>query len=626
MNTSTLKIEQTREQKTVTFHLSGDLLNDSVPPLAYQIEKAEAEGLEAVYLDLAQLGWLDSRAVGALVGWHRHFSLKEIEFRLLNVRGKPLQVLEVCNLTTLFNIGPAPADKGAIIRGQREALWKSHEYVEQLLAALGEGLIGVDPEGRILFANAAAERPLGRNEAELLGRFLGEAVRPVDKAGETLQIEQHPLLQITRGSTEVFHDEIYLGTRERGPVPFSVAVTPILQTQQLVGAVIGLLDITDRKRAEEAMLRVSRMEATATLAGGIAHEFNNLMVGVLGNSELLQMQYAQQSEVAAMLDVISQSAQRAGELAQQMLAFARGGKWQPKIINLNETLQRTLRLQERAFPPRIHVECDIEPDLWNIRADAAQLSQVVMNLCLNAVEAIEGGGRIILSTRNVEIDSGFAELHPHLSPGRHVCLSVRDTGSGMSPETLARVFEPFFTTKLQGRGMGLAAVYGIIRHHGGHITAFSKAGQGAEFKFYLPAAEGEITAPPRPERERLTGTETILVIDDEEIVLDITKKLLENFGYRVLLACNGQEAVDIAQRFEGEIHLAVLDMSMPTMGGAEVYPLLRKVRPELKVMICSGYELDTASQALLDAGACAFIQKPFRGESLGRQIRSILDD
>lgn len=380
------------------------------------------------------------------------------------------------------------------------------------------------------------------------------------------------------------------------------------ETVQVFGTI---MDITERKRGERAMLEASRLEVTATLAGGVAHDLNNLMVGVMGNAEVLRDDLTGRPEAEAMLAHIRESAQRAGDLAQQLLAFARGGKFSPVPLSLNEIVEETLRFQDAFVPPEVQIERYIEPELWTVGADRAQMGQVVTNLCMNAVEAIEGNGRIVVSTRNVEIDESFAQPRPGLSPGQYAYLSVEDTGCGMDEETRARVFEPFFSTKFQGRGLGLAAVHGIVENHGGHISVFSEVGRGTTFEIHLAATEAE----PKPRRGSepplLTGAETVLLIDDEPVVVTVTQKMLERLGYRVLTATDGEEAVQLARSFDDDIHLAILDMGMPVMSGAEAYPLLMKAKPSMKVVVCSGYEQDKAAQALLDAGASAFVQKPF---------------
>jgi PAS domain S-box-containing protein len=391
-------------------------------------------------------------------------------------------------------------------------------------------------------------------------------------------------------------------------------------------AEIGTIrDITESKYAEKAVQAASRMEATSTLAGGIAHRFNNLMVGVLGNAELLQTSFAGNPDADRMLDSIIQCAQQAGELAHQMLAFARGGKYEPRVFNLNQTIDEMLRFEGRSFPPRVRIECHSEPDLWGIVADPLQMKQVVMNLSLNAVEAIPEMGRVVIRTRNVELDEMSVRTCPGLKPGRYVCLSVEDDGRGMSPEIKTRVFEPFFTTKFQGRGLGLAAAYGIVKNHEGHITVESEEGVGATFRVYLPATAAA-EPPPKPAPPSARSGETILVVDDEEMVLDVTREILERAGYRVLCARHGREAVELAQSYAGEIHLTLLDMGMPVMGGAEAFPLLILARPKMKVIIATGYELDPAAQAILDAGANTFVHKPFRAHELAVRVRVALDN
>jgi CheY-like chemotaxis protein len=252
------------------------------------------------------------------------------------------------------------------------------------------------------------------------------------------------------------------------------------------------------------------------------------------------------------------------------------------------------------------------------------MSQVVMNLSINAVEAIEDKGTITIATRNLLVEDSSPQQLPALNPGAYVRLSVSDTGKGMTQETVAHIFEPFYTTKFQGRGLGLAAAYGIVKNHGGHLVVSSELGQGSTFTVYLPVSEKQPRLPKTQTPRSAVGEETILVIDDEPVVLEVTREILERLGYRILCAHDGQEAVEIAQSYEEDIHVAVLDMGMPVMGGAQAYPLLMKARPNLKVLISSGYELDPAAQALLDAGASAFIQKPFRAHVLATTVRKAL--
>lgn len=271
---------------------------------------------------------------------------------------------------------------------------------------------------------------------------------------------------------------------------YQTSVSPLRDSQDEIVGVVGVgRDITANKRAEEAMLRASRLETAATLAGGIAHKINNLMTAAMGYAELVQQQLNDRPDLFKMLATISQSAQQAGDLAQQMLAFAHKGKYLPQPLNLNNTVREVLDLQQRTLPAGIQIEPDLAPDLWTVEADPTQMSQIVLNLLTNAVEAIEDEGKITIVTKQVTVDENLDESLPNLAFGQYVCLSMTDSGHGMSPETLARVFEPFFTTKFQGRGMGLAATFGIVENHGGHISLTSQPGEGTTCKVYLPAIQ-----------------------------------------------------------------------------------------------------------------------------------------
>ncbi len=384
-------------------------------------------------------------------------------------------------------------------------------------------------------------------------------------------------------------------------------------------------DVTERKRAEESLLQRSRLDATATLAGGVAHDLNNLMVGVLGNADLLRRNLATDSDAVDMLDQILDAGQQAGRLAQQLLSFSRPTQPKTEIVDLGDTIAETLRIQQGSLQPRITVERDCDPATWKVQADPAQMVQVLMNLCINAAESIEGDGRIQVRLRNVELPDEAAHQQPNVTPGPYVLLSVQDDGTGIEASVRDRIFEPFFSTKQQGRGLGLAAAYGIVKGHGGDIVVSSPPAGGATFEVYLP---GAVDAPGRDDDAAdasLRGTETILLIDDEPLVLRVVGDILESLGYTVLSANSGKAAVQVAQEHEGTIHVAILDLGMPVMGGKETFPLLRKARPEMKVIICSGYDRQGDAEALLAAGADGFVSKPFLIEDLVPPMRAALD-
>jgi signal transduction histidine kinase/ActR/RegA family two-component response regulator len=379
------------------------------------------------------------------------------------------------------------------------------------------------------------------------------------------------------------------------------------------------------QRATEARALAARMEATATLAAGVAHDFSNLMSGVMANCEVLRLDVGQDTEAARTLDTILECARRGGDLAHQLVAFARGGRYRPMVINLNTLIRQTLRLEAHTLGPDVTVVEDLAWDLLRVDADPTQLTQVIGNLHRNAVEAIRDAhmvGGITVRTRNIPTDGERPAALANMPAGPFVEFSVRDTGPGMSEETRARIFEPFFTTKEGGRGMGLAATYGIIAHHGGQIEVHTALGRGTTFTVLLPATSAPAVS---LEARRSAGlavrsTTTVLVVDDEVPILSATRRLLERRGYRVLTAEGGAEALQLAQNAATPIDVAVLDLRMPGMSGAETFGPLVAAHPHIRVILGSGYDLDADARELLARGAVDFVRKPFRVDDLGAAI------
>jgi len=380
-----------------------------------------------------------------------------------------------------------------------------------------------------------------------------------------------------------------------------------------------------KAKADASVLAEARMEATATLAGGIAHDYNNLMCVVLGNAGLVQKNLDCDHPDTVKLQQIKDAARKASDLAQRLLAFARGGTYQIAKMDLNLIVSNTLQIQEQTLPYGIQIKRDLASDLWAILADRAQMEMTLTSLCTNAVEALEEGGDIRIATRNIDVDHALAEKHPELEPGRYVVLRIEDTGHGMTDEVRTKAFEPFFSTKFLGRGLGLAAVSGIARNHEGCVVLESEDGKGTTCTLYLPAVEEEEEKEqPEPQTTDVTVEETILVVDDDEMLLEMMTCMLTPLGYQVLTANGGQAAVDLSNEHEGDIHLTLLDMGMPIMNGATTLPLLKAARPEMKVLLFSGYELDAIARTLLDAGASGFLQKPVSSEELAKEIRKVL--
>ncbi len=472
-------------------------------------------------------------------------------------------------------------------------------------------------DGKFLFASQAAVPLLQRTPEVLTGISLGELVAEEDRA--------RVVAAMTRAATGA--PEQLTTFRLLRPDGSSVWCEMTAQCTTTAGAATVTCitrDITERVRGEEILRAASRMEATATLAAGVAHDFNNLMTTILGNAELLLTDPAF-PDAPSRLSQVADAAKRGGALAQQLLAYARGGKYQAQAVNINEVVRQALHLQKHAMPPRVQLEADLDPNAPAIEADPVQIGQIITNLCINASEAIPAVGRLTVRTRRITLTAEDAANRPGTRPGPAVLIQVTDTGTGIDPTVLPRIFEPFFSTKFQGRGLGLAAAYGIVKNHRGYIGVESGIGRGTTFSIYFPAVDSIpdrpiVVAEPFP-----TGDETLLLVDDDDAVIDVTKSILERLHYRVLVARHGIEAVEVARTHEGAIDLAILDLGMPFAGGAEAFPFLKAARPDMRVMISSGYEMNDVVQGLLAAGADAFLQKPYRVSALARGIRQVLE-
>ena len=392
--------------------------------------------------------------------------------------------------------------------------------------------------------------------------------------------------------------------------------------------IVIMADISGKRAAEARLQQALKMEAIATLAGGVAHEFNNALMGIMGNIELLKLDFPENEKRDRCFGIMKKSGYRMSRLTDQLLAYAKGGKYQPKRLGLNEFVMETLPILKHDLSPEIRVETHFPKDISHIKADHAQMQMVLSAILSNSDEATEDGGLIKITTENQDIDEDFAKRHPGLKPGPHVCLTLEDDGKGMDAKTRNGMFEPFFTTKFQGRGMGMAAVYGIVMNHAGWITVDSELGKGTAVHIYFPAISAESKEPvekgKQPEIELNTGEGTILMIEDEEVVADVTRAMLEMLGYRVMAAGTGKEAVHMAKTFDGQIDLALLDIKLPDMEGGKVYPLIMEARPDLKVIVFSGYAIDGPARKILDAGAQDFIQKPFSMTTLSEKLKEVL--
>ncbi|MBW2104042.1 MAG: PAS domain S-box protein, partial [Deltaproteobacteria bacterium] len=393
-------------------------------------------------------------------------------------------------------------------------------------------------------------------------------------------------------------------------------------------------DITEKENLERQYQHAQKMEAVGTLAGGIAHDFNNLLQAILGYTQILLLDREEKDAAYARLKEIEKSARRASELTQQILTFSRKVESVRRPMDLNQEVRQVVKLLKRTIPKMIEIELFFEKDLGIINADPAQVEQIIMNIAVNARDAMPEGGKLLIETENIVLDEEYCKTHLGASPGKYALLRISDTGSGMDKETLEHIFEPFFTTKDIGRGtgLGLAMVYGIVKEHGGYIMCYSEPGTGTEFKVYFPVIEQEEPFRMGDDRDGGPdsipgGTEVVLLVDDEQSILDTAKEMLGRFGYRVITAGSGEDAIHTVKRaVTGDKDtpfpdIVILDLSMPGMGGHACLERLLEMHPDMKIVIASGYSVNGAANNTLKAGAKGFISKPYRLEEMLRKVR-----
>ncbi|MFC1564671.1 PAS domain S-box protein [candidate division KSB1 bacterium] len=411
--------------------------------------------------------------------------------------------------------------------------------------------------------------------------------------------------------------------------------TPIQDNENRIGGIQGLIeDITqikkrdeEKKELEEQLFQSQKMESIGRLAGGIAHDFNNILTGIMGFAELLKIKYPEtDSTEGHAANIIFNGTERAAELTKQLLGFARGGKYNPVVLNINEVLMETVRVSEKIFEKNIHVAFDFSDTIKLIEADKPQLIQVFTNLFINAKDAMPHGGKLHIKTENCIIDYDYSSRYPEFSPGEYVKISVTDSGIGMTKDVKDSIFEPFFTTKGEGTGLGLATVYGIVKNHHGHISVYSEPGQGTIFALYFPLSEKILEIEETKEEYYSTGDATILVIDDESHVRIITEHMLKTLGYTVLLAEDGKRGLKLFKKQVEEIDLVLLDMVMPNMAGKETYLEMRKIKPDVKVLLASGFSQNGKANEILNEGVLGFIQKPFKIQELSTIVSQILTE
>jgi PAS domain S-box-containing protein len=509
-----------------------------------------------------------------------------------------------------------------------DALRAERERFRVTLASIGDGVLVTDTEGRVTFLNEAARTLTGHDDT-VRGRPSAEVFPILNET--TRQPVEDPVRRVLReGGVVELANHTLLIARDGTERPIEDTAAPIRDERgEVRGVVLVFHDVSQRRRLEAQFLQAQKMEAVGRLAGGVAHDFNNLLTVILGYSDAVLSGLPPEGPVRAMVEEVSQAGQRAAGLTRQLLAFSRQQLLEPRVLDLNTVVNGIEKMLGRLIGEDVSITCVLDPDLGRVRADPGQIEQVLMNLAVNARDAMPQGGRLTIETANVRLDETYTQSHPEVRPGRYVMLSLTDTGVGMDETTKARLFEPFFTTKEVGRGtgLGLATVYGIVKQSGGSIFVYSEPNRGTSFKIYLPRLEAVAPLPKsNPGLVKSSGGgETILLVEDEEAVRTLTRQVLESKGYTAIEARDGQDALHRAERYEGPIHLLLTDVVMPHLGGRELADRLKVSRPGLRVLYLSGYTDDAVVRHGVLEADVAFLQKPFTPAELARKVREVLD-
>jgi two-component system, cell cycle sensor histidine kinase and response regulator CckA len=505
---------------------------------------------------------------------------------------------------------------------ERKLAEKEQERYRNFLESIEDVCFEVDLEGKFTFVNEAAVRQFGYTKDQILG---------LDNRQYSTSTESNRLFKTfneiyrTGQPAKVF--DLEFNTEKTGIRHLDLSVSLIRDEEGKPVGFRGIAqDITERKKLIEQLQQAQKLEAIGTLAGGIAHDFNNLLMGIQGYTSLILMETEPSHPNYEKLEAIESQVKSGADLTKQLLGYARGGRYEVKPVDINDLIGKTIDMFART-KKELRIHQNFAPDLRNVEADRGQMEQVMLNLFVNAWQAMPGGGALYLETGNILLDE--TDTKPYdIQPGPYIKISVTDTGVGMDETTKSRIFEPFFTTKEMGRGagLGLASVYGIVTGHKGMIRVYSEKGHGSTFNIYLPASKKDAIVPDERTSKVLKGQETILLVDDEQVITEVTGAMIQGLGYRVIIARSGEEAVEIYRANQDQINLVIMDMIMPGSGGGTAIDRIRTMTPEIKIILSSGYSLNGEAKDIMNrGGAQAFLQKPFSFGVLSQKIREVLE-
>lgn len=512
------------------------------------------------------------------------------------------------------------------LKQQLETAKENERQLQLLIDNLPARISYIDKNGRYVFVNRQYEQVFKLDRREIIGKSVKEIIGQDNFSQIKKQIND------TLTGKMVRFEAAFINA-DGNPEWFEVANVPdIGRDGSINGFYVLASDITDKKKAEEEksklelqLRQAQKFEAIGTLAGGIAHDFNNLLMGIQGRLSLIATELDSHDPHMEHLQAVEEYIKSAINLTKQLLGFAQGGKYEVNTINICDLVENSATMFGRTRKDiRIHIQN--EQSVIAVEADRGQLEQVLLNMYVNAWQAMPKGGDLYLRTVHTTLAAAFCQPHG-IDPGHYVQVSVTDTGIGMNKTISRQIFDPFFTTKEKGRGtgLGLASAYGIIKNHGGTITVYSELGRGTTFNIYLPASNKKVYQEASIDKALIKGSGTILLVDDEEMIIDVGQAMLEKLGYHVLACCNGQEAIQTVTDRAQTIDLVILDLIMPGMDGEMVFDQIRQFAPQIPIMLSSGYAIDGQAQKIMDKGCNSFIQKPFDISKLSRKIRQILE-
>ena len=507
---------------------------------------------------------------------------------------------------------------------ERKQFEESQKLLSTAIEQSAEAVIITDAQGITQYVNPAQERLSGFSSCELIGQT------PNVLKSDFHNDNFHKQLWDTIGIGKVWSGRFVNRKKDGTEYHEDATISPIFdKSGDLTNFVVVQHDVTKHIELQKQLIQAQKMEAIGTLAGGFAHDFNNKLQVIAGYVELMLFNKDLPENYKHDMGIIKQAVDSSAELIKGMMVFSRKTPAEPQSLELNKLVEQTRSMLSRSIPKTIEIDLLLADDLWTIKAAPNQIDQILMNLAVNASDAMPDGGRLTIKTNNIVLDDEFCSSYPDTKPGRYALITVSDTGSGMDKETASHIFEPFFTTKEPGKGtgLGLSVVYGIVEQHGARIICESKPSVGTTFRIYFPAIEEVSEEQYSEKKESPKGQgETILLVDDEANILEMASRLLDNANYKVITASNAKDAIELYEKHRDKIRLVLLDMIMPEMGGIRCLEVLRTMDPNVKVLIITGYTESGMTQELKDAGAGDFILKPFDTPQLLEKIRKIIDE